>query len=307
MKTNAQMLLALLLLGALGGNPNPLFANEPAGPFQQTGTLESQKLKEASGMQAGAGGVFFVHNDDGKPVLFITDANGRDLGSMTVKNAKNKDWEDITKVPGENGPLLVIADSGNKKKERKKARLYFLEEPAPGAYGGDLEVAHRLKVNYPDGRRDVEAVAYDPSGNMILFLNKRTSPPRLYGVPLDKALSREEIEAEFLAEVPGFRPPTAEDLLKSPRRGLLVSQPTGMDISDDGRLAAVMTYRSLYIFQREEGETWAEAFQRKPVEHVGPPGLHDEAVTFGHDQQSIYITTERRPAPVYRLDLPDGK
>ena len=83
-----------------------------------------------------------------------------------------------------------------------------------------------------------------------------------------------------------------------------VSTPTGMDISADSRLAAVLTYRSLYVFKRENDETWAEAFQREPTEYIGPPGVHDEAVTFSHDQKSIYVTTERRPAPLYRLDLP---
>jgi hypothetical protein len=65
----------------------------------------------------------------------------------------------------------------------------------------------------------------------------------------------------------------------------------------------VITYRSLYVFERADDETWAEAFQRKPAEFPGPPGLHDEGVGFSHDQQSIYVVTERRPAPLYRLDL----
>ena len=81
-----------------------------------------------------------------------------------------------------------------------------------------------------------------------------------------------------------------------------------MDISADGRMAAVLTYRSLYLFQREEGETWAEAFQRQPDEIVGPPGVHDEGVTFSQDGKSVYLTTERQPAPIYRLDLsPHGE
>jgi len=75
-----------------------------------------------------------------------------------------------------------------------------------------------------------------------------------------------------------------------------------MDISTDGRTAAVITYRSLYVFEREDGETWADAFQKQPVEYVGPPGQHEEAVTFGHEPGSIIVTTERRPAPIYRLD-----
>jgi hypothetical protein len=76
-----------------------------------------------------------------------------------------------------------------------------------------------------------------------------------------------------------------------------------MDISADGRLAAVITYRSLYLFERAENETWVEALQKAPVEFIGPPRLHDEAVTFGHDQRSVYVSTEQRPTPLYRLNL----
>ena len=222
---------------------------------------------------------------------------------MTIVGAKNKDWEDITRVMSDEGPLLVIGDIGDNNNGRKKVRLYFVKEPASGEYQSEVEPVHRLKVRYEDGPRDVEAMAYDPASDMILFLSKRDKPPRLYGVPMDLALKEEALVATFLGEVPGFRPPTRMDMLKSHKRGLWVSQPTGMDISDDGRTAAVITYRSLYVFERHDNETWVEAFQRDPVEYLGPPGLHDEAVGFGHDQQSIYVTTERRPAPLYRLDF----
>ena len=112
-------------------------------------------------------------------------------------------------------------------------------------------------------------------------------------------------EAEYLGEVPVFRPPTRRDIIRSPGRGFWVSQPTGMDISPNGRMAAVITYRSLYLFQRQGQESWLEAFQRQPDEYIGPPGNHDEAVAFSLDGRSVFVTTERRPAPLYRLDLPD--
>ena len=79
-----------------------------------------------------------------------------------------------------------------------------------------------------------------------------------------------------------------------------------MAISRDGRLASVLTYRSLYLYERKEHESWLEAFQREPAEFKGPPGLHDEAVAFTLDQKSIYIATERRPAPLHRLELDEA-
>jgi len=273
-----------------------------AGPrFKMVGKLEAEKLDEASGIQAGNNGVFFLHNDGGNHIFAIDD-KGSDLGRMTIRKAKNKDWEDITRVIGEEGPILVIADTGDNFHTRKKVSLYFVKEPAEGEYEAKLEPFHRLKVRYEDGSRDVEAVAYDSASDMILFLSKRDDPPRLYGIPMDLALWEDELEAKFLGEVPGFRPPTRSDIIGHPKRGLWVSQPTGMDISEDGRKAAVITYRSLYVFERLGEETWVEAFQREPAEYVGPPGLHDEGVAFSHDQQSIYVVTERRPAPLHRLD-----
>jgi hypothetical protein len=94
------------------------------------------------------------------------------------------------------------------------------------------------------------------------------------------------------------------DLLNHKKRGQWMSQPTGMDISADGKRAAVITYRSLYLYSREDGESWADAFQRTPLEFLGPKGLHDEAVTFGHDPLDVYVSSEGVPAPLYKLTLP---
>lgn len=276
-------------------------AGEPA-EFEISGTLENRQINEASGLQAGSNGVFFVHNDEKRDV-FVIDETGRHLGAFKLDKAKSRDWEDMTLVPGNDSPLLVIADTGDNHRRRKDVDLYFFEEPGADGFEKDHDAIHRLQVSYPDGPRDVESVAYDPSSDSILFLSKRDIPPRLYRVSLEQALKEKELEAEFLAEVPGFRSPTKQDILFNPKRGMWVSQPTGMDISPDGRTAAVITYRSLYLFRREGDESWAEAFQKQPEEFVGPPGTHDEAVAFSADGKSVFVTTERRPAPIYRLDL----
>ena len=280
--------------------PRPKESAQPS-PFRIVGRLESPRLDEASGMQAIPGGYFVLHNDEGEQ-LFLTDYAGSHLGRIKVKKARNRDWEDITRVPGPKGPLLIIGDIGDKQRMRKKLKLYFVPEPSTG--DGELRPVHEVTLRLPDRPRDIEAMAYDPSGEQILFLSKADQPPRLYRAPLDAALAESELKLEFLGEVPGFRPPSRRDILTGLNRGLRVSQPTGMDISADGRLAAVITYRSLYLFRRAEGETWLEAFQRPPQEFPGPPGLHEEAVTFSENNRAIYVTSERHPAPVSRLDLP---
>jgi hypothetical protein len=306
-------LTLILLLGACEPTADPSQTGADAGGavhsalnFHLVGNLTESELDEASGIQALAADRFLVHNDEGR-ALYVVDETGVDLGRIRIDGAKHKDWEDMALVPAADGRLVVIGDIGDNDARRKKVWLYFVQEPEPDSggkgYPSETEVMHRLELRYEDGPRDVESMAYDPHSGMLLFLSKRDQPPRLYGVPLADALSSESLTAAFLAEVPGLRPPTRRDILSSPKRGLWVSQPTAMDISPDGRLAAVLTYRSLYLFQREEGESWSEAFQRQPEEFIGPPGLHDEAVAFSPDQAYIYVTTEHRPAPLYRMDL----
>lgn len=293
-------LIAFILPLSVSAEPVQKRVESPA--YIITGTLQHPDLDEASGIQAGANGAFFLHNDEKRDVFVVND-KGHHLGTFKLGESKNRDWEDITRVPGAEDDLLVLADTGDNTESRKSVSLYFFREPEAGTYDGKHESIHRLKLRYPDGPRDVESVAFDPSSETILLLSKRDKPPRLYGIPLKTALAEDESEAQFLAEVPGFRPPTVEDLLSNPQRGWWVSQPTGMDISPDGRKAAVLTYRSLYVFERNEDESWAEAFQKTPTEYLGPPGLHDEGVGFSADGRSVFIATERRPAPLYRLDL----
>jgi hypothetical protein len=304
-----RLTLALLLIPLTGCNADeiPKPVDDPETGFVVTAILESKELDEVSGIQSGKGGLFFLHNDEGSPSIYIAGADGRHLGKLKIRDAKNRDWEDITRIPGESGPLLVLGDTGDNKARYKSIKLYFVAEPQPSVgetYAEKVDLLHKLKVRYPDGPRDCEAMAYDPASNMILFLTKRDHPPRLYGLAVEDALQTDKAELQYLGEVPGFRPPTMADLLNSKKRGQWISQPTGMDISSDGRHAAVITYRSLYLFERAEDESWAEAFLKTPLEYVGPPGLHDEAVTFGFDALDVYVSTERRPTPIYKLVLP---
>lgn len=276
------------------------------------GVIEAEKLKEASGLQASRSndGHFFSHNDDGKSEIFMLNETGGDLGKMEIEPAKNKDWEDITSVPVGDDRWLVAGDIGDNGKKRKHITLYFAAEPQPGKkarYSGRLDLEHRLKLTYPDGPRDCESMSYDPVGDQILLLTKRDKPARLYSIDLQTALDEDEAELEFLGTISPLRPPTIGDRAKWGGKVGSISQPTGLDISPDGNEAVVITYRSLYRFHRQEGEDWLTAMQRKPEEVVGPPAKQNEAVAYSTDGKSIFVVTEKHPAPVYRFRFEDAQ
>lgn len=278
----------------------------------QTGWLASGELMEVSGLQAShaRAGDFFVHNDSGEPLLYAIDETGRDLGTIEVVPAKNRDWEDITSVPVGDGRWIAVGDIGDNMARRHDIRLYFIEEPKTGKfdrYSGEAILKHALNLTYPDGPRDCESMAYDPVGRRILLLSKRDNPPHLYAVDLDTALGEAQAELTYLGSIARLRPPTSRDRFQFGGRTDFISQPTGMDISPDGSEMAVITYRSLYRYERKSGEDWLTVLQGKPEEVVGPPAVQNEAVAYGIDGRGIYVTTEKLPAPVYRFEFSTGE
>ena len=308
------LLSSLLLLTACGQQGDDSHSADK-GPvtIERTGYLKQDRLLEASGMHASRShlGDFFVHNDEGRPRIYVIDESGSDLGSFTVVPAKNKDWEDITSIPVDADKRWLIAgDIGDNMARRKYIKLYFFEEPEPGEkkkrYKGDVDLQHWIDLTYPDGARDCESLAYDPVGNQILLLSKRDKPARLYAIDLETALSERNAELTFLGEITPLRPPIPADRAQFGGRIDFISQPTGMDISPDGSEAVIVTYRSIYRFKRRPDEDWLSALQRKPVEIIGPPAPQNEAIAYSDDGKFIYVTTEKIPAPVYRIRFNDA-
>ena len=274
--------------------------------FTESGQINLAELDEISGIQAGLSADWIVHNDDGAAKIYLVDLDGRYLSNIKIKGAKNRDWEDLSALPGNSRPVLVIGDTGDNMQLRDHVTLYFVPFPAPdasGTYPGKLKVTHAVNLNYPDGARDCESLAYDPVSRNLLLLTKRDVPPRLYGVNAELALAQANLTLKFLGEVPGLRPPSPADLVRDPDRGAWYAQPTGMDISDDGLTAAVLTYRSVYIFRRLESQTWPEALAGTPMEYIGPKGNRDEAIGFSADQNSVVVTSEGVPATLFKLEL----
>lgn len=307
-KTFCSLAVALLSLNACdqrGTNQSIEPTTQPVS-ITRTGWLASNNLNEASGMQASYSrdGDFFVHNDDGEPVIYAIDSTGADVGSVIIVPAQNKDWEDITSIPVDDGRWLVVGDIGDNWSKRKSIKLYFIDEPQTGKndrYAGRQELKHWISLNYPDGPRDCESMAYDPVNKQILFLSKRDKPPRLYAIDLVTALSENHAELTLLGTTSSFRPPTIADRAKWGGRTDWISQPTGFDISADGSEAVVITYRSLYRYRRQPDEDWLTAMQRKPEEVLGFSAVQNEAIAYSVDGKEIYVTTEKRPAPIHRV------
>ena len=76
-----------------------------------------------------------------------------------------------------------------------------------------------------------------------------------------------------------------------------------MDIAPAGESALILTYHGIYYFARQTKEDWMEALSRSPL--GAPLGRYRnaESIAFGSDGSHAFVTTEKKHAPLLRIDL----
>jgi len=268
----------------------PIVYGEP----RQVAVLANREISESSGLACSrqAAGVFWTHNDSGDSArLFAFNAKGEHLAVCTVVGAEVRDWEDLASFTMRGQSFLLIADTGDNDAVRPACSLYVVREPAVGTPARPAEirarVALRIDFRYEDGARDCEAVAIDPTTLTIYLCSKEMGGGRIYALPWprDKA-------------TPGSPPHVARAVGTFAEAPL----PTAMDISPDGRRAVVLTYADAYEYARGPREDWAAAFARKPRVLKMPRRNQGESIGYGPDGKTLYLTSERVPAPL--LEVP---
>jgi hypothetical protein len=265
---------------------------EVVGEPQRVGNLANPQLKEVSGLAASSlfPSLLWAINDGGDdPLLYAVGTDGADLGAFRVEGAKNIDWEALASFRLQDKAYLLIADVGDNWEQRQTATLYIVEEPSITATGLNsnitVPISWQIHFTYEDGPQDCEAAAVDPVKQRVLLLTKRGLSPLLYELPLQPAGPDAPELARPLASINHF------------------NGPTDMDLSPDGLSAVVLTYNHAYLFKRRPKDDWPTAFQRKPQRLLFETLSQQEAICFGYYGKSVWITSERQPAPLVRIDL----
>ncbi len=311
---NYVLILGILAGGLVPGGCQPTTspAQAPAPslrfPVRQTGLIAAAELVETSGVACARreADLLWMVNDGGHaPLLFAVRSDGRDLGGVAVSGAVNYDWEDLAGFEWEGRSYILIADVGDNQAVRDAVHVYVVAEPTrrpDGSFPARVDVAWQFAFRYADGPRDCEAVGVDPRRGTILLVTKRTRPPQLYALPL-RPEAGAAAEARRIGVLPRIPPPTVADRANHPRFGALFSQPTAMDIRHDNRLAVVLTYKDAYLFSRRNGEDWADTLARAPLTVALPHLRQKESACLTPDGRRLYVTTEKRPAPILAVTL----
>ena len=289
-------LVVMAVLIAVAGCATEPTISDPTpqkiGEAVSLGNLANPQITEASGLASSRlyPSVLWVINDGGNdPMLYAVGIDGADLGTFRVDGAGNYDWEALASFELQDTAYLLIADVGDNWEQRKTSSLYVVAEPSITKVGlsddAAVSVAWHIRFTYEDGPRDCEAVAVDAARRRILLLSKRGLVPMLYELPLQPTEDDAIAVAHRLTTVPHF------------------TWPTDMDLSPDGRSAVVLTYNSAYLFFRRQNEDWSNAFEKQPQRLQFSKLRQQEAACFGFYGKSIYVTSEKLPAPLVRISL----
>jgi hypothetical protein len=268
-------------------------------PVAEIPKIQSPAITEASGLAISPTNpdfMWIINDSGGTPDIHLVSTDGSERGKLTVNGVKNIDWEDLASFTLDGKPYLLIADTGDNNAKRQTGIFYILPEPALPAAGKNLSVSlapeWQIPFRYEGGPRDCESVAVDAQAEKILFISKRTLPPELYEVPLRAPKNPTVQSAKPLGTL----------AVKSPVSELfpITNQPTGLDITADGTLAAVVTYYGVFLFPKSPGQTWAEAFSNKPSILLPHKHAQAESIAFSKDGKTITTISEGRESPIVR-------
>jgi len=300
-----RLFFLLLICGCADPDHSPP-VDESRPSLVRAGTLEDPALVEASGLARSQHDpdLLWIINDGGaKPRIHATDRRGASRGVIKVAGARNVDWEDLASFRWHGAPYLLIADIGDNESKRDMLSLYVIEEPDLNSTSvPKVKPKWRIDFRYPDGARDAEAIAVDAVNERVFILTKRDIPAVLYELPLAPR-GDDILTATRVGAIGSLPVPRRQDVEYAPVSKDWYWQPTAMDIAADNLAALILTYRAVYVYERDVDDSWFAALSRRPL--VIPLGGYREAeaVVFSADGESIFVTVEQQRAPLLRIDL----
>lgn len=197
------------------------------------------ELKENSGIAyyQNSGSVWFIEDNGNDDKIYQVDFEGNIIKKLEVKNAKNHDWEDLTKDEEGN---LYIGDFGNNNNDRKNLVIYKVLNPL--MEDGDKIEAQKITFDYPEqkdfppGRHNMlfDAEGFFHFGSNLYIITKNRANP-------------------FLGEAAIYRVPDEPGNYKAELLGKITTctdwdtcQITSADISPDGKTIVLLGYGKMW-------------------------------------------------------------
>jgi hypothetical protein len=270
-------------------------------PPTKLADLEDQGITESSGLVASrtSPGSYWTHNDAGNgPLIYSFDSQGRSRGVWRVTGATNYDWEDLSVGPGPKPGTnyLYIGDIGDNDGTRPEIVIYRIPEPViptgnPASTAerpNATEPAEAIRLRYPDGSHDSEALLVHPrTGRIYLIVKEKSAKPGIYATDAP-TVSGEVVTLARIGELD----------LSGRSEGLI----NGGAISPDGQRAALSDYTQGYEFVLPDANAPFDSIWKQPMRTVDlGKRKHGETICYRLDGKALLATSERLPAPLIEI------
>jgi hypothetical protein len=271
------------------------------GPPTKIGTLKNPSISESSGLVASRlfPGAYWTHNDSGDgPFIYAFDSEGMSLGVVRVAGARAHDWEDIAAGPGpqRDKSYLYIGDIGDNNDSRSEVVVYRIPEPVLTAADRATttrkprvsESAEPIRLRYPDGAHDAEALLVHPfSGNLYIVTKVALANPMVY-----------EAEAPFDTGKVITMKSLGELKVPSLFGGII----TGGNISPDGRMLALCDYFDGYeLVLPATSNSFDDIWKQRMVGFDLGKRNQGEAITYRLDGKAFLATSEGKSSVLIQV------
>lgn len=236
-----------------------------------------KSIEESSGLILYNDTLFITHNDSGdKPTLYFINLKGELIHQITVSNAINNDWEEITKDEEGN---IYIGDFGNNLNKRKNLTIYKI---APeNLLKTSHIVAKIITFSYPDQTAfppeettlnfDAEAMFFH-NDSLWVFTKCRAVPFHgntfIYAIPSQ----------------PGNYTATAKGKLFIGDNGFAKDAITGVAFGHS--ILYLLTYNRIVVYELNNNTF----LFKKTI--ATTPYSQKEAIAISRDQSTLFLTDE---------------
>ena len=285
---------------------------------KQCGTLDiNENIIEVSGIACSrvTPGYIWMQSDETERYIIATDEKGAER-ACKLKFSKNIrwDWEDLSGGVYEGKNYLFIGAFGDNEETGGNYSVVWVEEPAIDPLNTpELTVTpNQIKFVYPDGKNhNCEALMYDNREQMIYIITKvYYDVCQVFRMPFRTDYGTETQTLEYICDL-GLRSDLGYSEQNKPYKGFHLV--TGADISPDGRYILiknhnniVASYSWILYWEREEGESVADALKRQPQPlKCYSYEWQGEAICW-LDNYTFYTTSDADDGnpPIYRYTRP---
>lgn len=226
-------------------------------------------IREASGIADSKinEGYLWVQEDSGNPPeLCLLAHDGKVFKKIFIKNATNRDWEDMAIA----GNDIYIADIGDNNQVYKSYSFYHFPEPSSSI--DTVKNVSTISFQYSDGSHDAEAFIIDPESKDIFIITKRDNSSKIYNLafPYNRLLN------------------TALPVASLPYTGVVSAA-----LSVDGMEILIKTYLGINLYKRNAGQSILQALQSSPIKIKYILEPQGEALCFSNNNTGFFTLSEK--------------